>query len=180
MFIDEKRIGGFEALREYLDEAPSKSTRYTPVLAIFSMAALIAVALNFGTLHTSIQHMPALFIALSMCFLATQKLQDLDAFATQFVTYDLLAQKRVSYAYAYAYLEAFSGLAMIAQLPVWIAAPPMAIIGTLGTVSVYKAVYIDKRELKCACVGGNSKVPLGVISLTENLAMLGMAIWMLT
>jgi len=46
-------------------------------------------------------------------------------------------------------------------------------------VSVFKAVYIDRRELKCACVGGSSKVPLGFVSLTENLAMVAMALWML-
>ena len=60
-----------------------------------------------------------------------------------------------------------------------IAAPVALIIGTIGAVSVYKAVYVDKRELKCACVGGDSNVPLGFISLTENLMMVGMAAWML-
>jgi hypothetical protein len=50
----------------------------------------------------------------------------------------------------------------------------------IGAVSVCKAVYIDKRELKCACVGGDSKVPLGFISLTENLMMIGMGVWMLS
>jgi hypothetical protein len=43
---------------------------------------------------------------------------------------------------------------------------------------VFKAVYVDRRELKCACVGGSSNVPLGFISLTENLMMIGMAVWM--
>ena len=33
---------------------------------------------------------------------------------------------------------------------------------------------------KCACVGGDSKVPLGFVSLTENLMMIGMAVWMLS
>jgi hypothetical protein len=49
----------------------------------------------------------------------------------------------------------------------------------VGAVSVVKAVYIDKRALKCACVGGDSNVPLGFISLTENLMMAGMGAWML-
>ena len=43
---------------------------------------------------------------------------------------------------------------------------------------MFKAVYIDKRELKCACVGGGSNVPLGFVSLTENLMMVGMGGWM--
>jgi hypothetical protein len=53
-------------------------------------------------------------------------------------------------------------------------------VASIGAISVSKAVYIDKRELKCACVGGDSKVPLGFVSLTENLMMIGMAIWMLS
>jgi hypothetical protein len=53
-------------------------------------------------------------------------------------------------------------------------------VASIGAISVFKAVYIDKRDLKCACVGGDSKVPLGFVSLTENLMMIGMAIWMLS
>jgi hypothetical protein len=52
-------------------------------------------------------------------------------------------------------------------------------IGTVGAVSVLKAVYFDKREIKCACVGGSSKVPLGFVSVTENVMMVAMAVWML-
>jgi hypothetical protein len=56
---------------------------------------------------------------------------------------------------------------------------PIALfIGVVGAASVFKAVYIDKRELKCACVGGSSKTPLGFVSLTENLMMVAMALWM--
>lgn len=61
-----------------------------------------------------------------------------------------------------------------------VAAIPVAfVIGTIGAISVFKAVYIDRRELKCACVGGDSNVPLGLISLTENLMLIAMAVWML-
>lgn len=42
-----------------------------------------------------------------------------------------------------------------------------------------KAVWIDKRELKCACVGGDSNVQLGLISFTENMMTAGMGLWML-
>lgn len=44
---------------------------------------------------------------------------------------------------------------------------------------VIKAVYIEKRDLKCACVGGGANVPLGFVSLSENLAMMGMGLWMI-
>ena len=68
---------------------------------------------------------------------------------------------------------------MTAGALLWLAAPIAIVIGGIGAISVIKAVYIDKRELKCACVGGGSNVPLGFVSLTENLMMLGMGLWML-
>jgi hypothetical protein len=68
---------------------------------------------------------------------------------------------------------------MIAGALVWLSIPVALFIGVIGAGSVFKAVYIDKRELKCACVGGDSNVPLGFVSLTENLMMVGMAVWML-
>jgi hypothetical protein len=61
----------------------------------------------------------------------------------------------------------------------WLSIPVALFIGGIGAVSVFKAVYIDKRTLKCACVGGGSNVPLGFVSLTENFMMITMAIWML-
>ena len=56
--------------------------------------------------------------------------------------------------------------------------PAALVVGVIGAWSVFKAVYIQKRELKCACVGGDSNVPLGFLSLTENLMMIAMAAWM--
>ena len=68
---------------------------------------------------------------------------------------------------------------MLSGALIWLSAPIALTIGTIGAISVFKAVYIDKRDLKCACVGGDSNVPLGFISLTENLMMMGMGSWML-
>jgi uncharacterized membrane protein YphA (DoxX/SURF4 family) len=119
------------------------------------------------------------FIAFSMCILGIQKLQDLESFSTMFLNYDLLARRWVRYGYLYPFGETLAGVLMIAGALIWLAAPVALLIGTIGAVSVFKAVYIDKRELKCACVGGNSNVPLGFVSLTENLMMVAMAIWML-
>ncbi|WP_430886918.1 hypothetical protein [Halomonas gemina] len=42
-----------------------------------------------------------------------------------------------------------------------LAAPLALFIGTVGAISVFKAVYIDKRELKCACVGATAMSPWG-------------------
>ena len=96
-----------------------------------------------------------------------------------FVGYDLLAIRWVPYSYAYPFLEAGAGVLMAAHALNWLSIPVSLFIGTIGAVSVYYAVYVQKREIKCACVGGSSNVPLGFVSLTENLAMIAMALWML-
>ena len=67
---------------------------------------------------------------------------------------------------------------MVAGVLTWLSVPIALFIGTIGAASVFQAVYIDKRELKCGCVGGSSNVPLGFVSLTENLMMIAMAVWM--
>ncbi|MDQ0318794.1 glutaredoxin [Pararhizobium capsulatum DSM 1112] len=181
-FIDGKRIGGYDDTRRFLGKTvrDPKAVTYRPVLAVFAIAALMALAAsyaNFGTVLTI--RSGEWFIAFSMAILAMLKLQDIESFSTMFLNYDLLAKRFVRYGYIYPFAEAGAGILMIAGALNWISIPVALFIGTIGAISVFKAVYIDKRELKCACVGGGSNVPLGFVSLTENLMMIAMAIWML-
>ncbi|WP_017932091.1 MauE/DoxX family redox-associated membrane protein [Robiginitomaculum antarcticum] len=182
-FIKGERIGGFESLRKYFGyeiKDPEAKT-YTPVLVVFAVSALLALAASWATLG-NIFNLRSLewFIAFSMGMLAMLKLRDLEAFANMFLGYDVLARRVVRYAYIYPFGEAFAAILMVAGGIFGLIAAPVALfIGTIGAVSVVKAVYIDKRDLKCACVGGGANVPLGFISLTENLAMMGMGLWMI-
>lgn len=177
-FIDDKRIGGYDDLKKYFGKT-KEGTTYKPVIAIFATAFLMALSTAYITGGMNAIRVTELFIAISMCILAVQKLKDLEAFSLQFLSYDLLAQKQVKYAYVYPFAEMLAGAAMISGFLTVISAPAALFIGTIGAISVFKAVYIDKRELKCACVGGNSNVPLGFVSLTENIMMIAMALWMI-
>jgi len=181
IFINGARIGGYDDLRRYFDlPVPDKqATSYVPVIAIFATSLLMALGLSwamFGTLFNI--RLPELFVATAMCILGIQKLQDVEQFSTMFLNYDLLARRWVPYGYFYPFGETVAGVLMLSGALIWLAAPIALFIGTIGAVSVIKAVYIDRRELKCACVGGSSKVPLGFVSLTENLIMIAMGIWM--
>jgi glutaredoxin len=181
-FIGGRRIGGYDDLRRHLGKAMKdpNATSYTPVVAVFAMTALMALAASYaayGTLLT--MRAGEWFIAFSMCVLAILKLQDVETFSSMFLGYDLLARRWVRYAYAYPFCEALAGILMVAGALNWLSIPVALFIGTIGAGSVVKAVYVDRREIKCACVGGASKVPLGFVSLTENVIMVAMAIWML-
>lgn len=181
IFIGRERIGGYEDLRRFLGKhvRDPETVCYRPVLVLFALTALASVAATYASTGTIITPRSVQwFIAFSMVVLAMLKLQDIETFSAMFLNYDLLARRWVPYSYIYPYGEALAGLLMIAGALTWLSVPVALFIGTVGAVSVIKAVYIDKRELKCACVGGSSNVPLGFISLIENLMMIAMAAWM--
>ncbi|WP_018968867.1 MauE/DoxX family redox-associated membrane protein [Rubritalea marina] len=182
IWIEGENVGGYENLRSHLGMKPEEEDgkTYQPVIAIFAVAFLMAIT----TAHAISSGFPVirvaeLFIAILMCILGVQKLQNLSQFTTGFVQYDLLAQKDVRYGYLYPFVETGAGILMIAGLFTWVAAPAALLVSSIGAISVIKAVYIEKRDLECACTGGGDGVPLGSLSLTENLLMIGMAIWML-
>jgi glutaredoxin len=182
IFIGGQRLGGHDDFRRFLGKrvADPKATSYRPVIALFSLTALMALAAGYAATGVALSLLSAeWFIGFSMVVLALLKLQNVETFATAFLNYDLLAKRWVPYSYVYPFAEAFAGVLMVAGVLTWLSAPIALFIGTVGAVSVFKAVYIDRRELKCACVGGSSNVPLGFVSLTENLMMVAMAAWML-
>ncbi|WP_347140346.1 glutaredoxin family protein [Paracoccus sp. SSK6] len=181
IFIDDRRIGGYDDLRRYLGKhvTDPKATSYRPVIALFAMTLLMALAASFAVYGTPFTlRAGEWFIAFSMAILALLKLQNVESFATMFLNYDLLAKRWVPYSYIYPFAEGLAGILMIAGALTWLSVPIALFIGTIGALSVFKAVYLDRRELKCACVGGSSNVPLGFVSLTENLMMIAMAVWM--
>jgi len=180
-FIDGERVGGNDDLRRFFGKSvpTSDATSYTPVVAVFAMAALLALAASQAAFATPLTvRAGEWFVAFSMAVLALLKLQDVERFSTTFLGYDLLARHWVPYAYLYPFLEAVAGVLMAADALTWLSVPVALAIGGIGAASVIKAVYLDRRELRCACVGGTSNVPLGFVSLTENLLMVAMAIWM--
>ena len=181
-FIDGERIGGYTDLRKHFgyDKETASDTSYRPVFAVFAVGAALAVALSLFVYQAPFTiRTGEWFVAFSMAMLAMLKLQDVEQFSTMFVGYDLLGKRWVPYAYAYPFLEATAAVLMAGRVLPWLSIPIALFIGTVGAVSVFYAVYVQKRSIKCACVGGSANVPLGFVSLTENLAMIGMAIWML-
>ena len=180
-FIAGQRIGGNDDLRRFLGRhvRGKDATSYAPVIVLFAMTAAMALAASFAFYGTPLTvRAGEWFVAFSMCVLAMIKLQDVESFSTMFLNYDLLAQRWVPYGYIYPFAEGLAGVLMISGAAMWLSVPVALVIGGIGAGSVIKAVYIDRRTIRCACVGGSSNVPLGFVSLTENVMMVAMAVWM--
>ncbi len=171
IFFDEKRIGGYTDLADYFDvEAESAEYSYTPVVALFGTAGLVAWAATLG--------IPG-FMGVALAMLANQKLMDLDSFTESFEKYDLITQRVKPYGRVFPFLELLLGLGFLSGVAPVATGIGSLVLGTSGAVSVFKAVYIDKLELNCACVGGNSSAPLGVVSFLENAIMVVMGVALL-
>lgn len=167
LFSGRERIGGYSDLAARLGVRPeSAEVSYTPVLAVFATAALMAVVLRAGI---------GGFMGIALCLLAMLKLIDVPAFAASFRKYDLLSQRWPAWGRLYPGVELLVGLGMLLQPELATASRLVGsaalLLGAMGMLSVGKAVFVDKLALNCACVGGNARVPLGVVSFTENLLM---------
>ena len=149
------------------EEEESTLQAYAPVIAVFSTALLMSLASAMGVMG---------FMGFSLCLLACLKLMDLPSFVEGFMQYDLLAPRLPAYAWAYPFLELGVGLALLGSLLLTPVAFLAIAVGLTGGVSIIKAVYIDRQDLDCACVGGNYDVPLGFVSFTENAVMAGMGL----
>ena len=171
IFFGSQRVGGYSDLAEHLDVEPEQAEySYTPVVAVFSTAALVAWAASLG--------IPGL-MGMSLSMLASLKLMDLESFSESFEKYDLVTQQVKPYAKTFPFLELLLGLGFLSGIAPIATGIGSLVLGTSGAVSVFKAVYVDKLELNCACVGGSSKAPLGVISFLENAIMIGMGAFLL-
>ena len=119
VFIDGRRIGGHDDLRRFLGlkVADPAATSYRPVIALFAMTALMAMAAGYaadGAVLTV--RVAEWFIAFSMCVLALLKLQNVEKFATMFLNYDLLAQRWVPYGRIYPFAKGLTGVLMITNV----------------------------------------------------------------
>jgi len=176
VFAGEERIGGYSDLAGRLGVRPEAAEiSYAPVVAVFLTAGLMALALSAGVSG---------FMGFAICLLAMLKLMDVDAFAASFRKYDLLSQRWRPWGRLYPGIELLVGLGVLLQPEPAAAAQLVGAVavwlGVMGMVSVGKALFIDHLALNCACVGGNSRTPLGLVSFSENLIMAAMGAVMLT
>ena len=143
-----------------------KLNSFTPLIAVFSTSFLITI-----TLLKSFQ----IFMGISICLLAMLKLMDIESFGISFKKYDLISSRFNQWIYIYPFCELLIGINFLLYAPHFSVILIALILGIIGMASVFKAVYLDKLKLNCACVGGYAKTPLGIISFIENLLMASMS-----
>lgn len=148
--------------------------RYQPVLVIAGASVLGGLALSNG------QGLPFMHGAMGLFLfqLALLKLVDIGGFADAFARYDVIAKNWRPYGYIYPFAELALALAYLSGE--WLTATYIAtvVIMGIGSIGVLRSLASGEK-VKCACVGSKIDVPLGAISVIENVGMAAMAAVML-
>ena len=139
-----------------------KIKSFTPLITVFGTSFLITITLNKNFQD---------FMGISICLLAMLKIMDIEAFGISFKKYDLISYRFKKWIYIYPFCELLIGISFLLSAPFSPIILVAFILGIIGMASVFKAVYLDKLKLNCACIGGYAKTPLGIISFIENLLM---------
>lgn len=144
------------------------------VMFIAGTVGLVAVATSVYEPMTMMRHFMAGFFIVFSFF----KLLDPPGFVSAYRGYDLLAQRSKTWAWAYPFIELALGVAYLLE---WWPIPVNAVtlfLMLIGAAGVLRAL-LDKRAIRCACLGTALNLPMTKVTLVEDLTMAAMAAGML-
>ena len=156
-----------------LSETPSN--QYYPLFLIAGFITLVAfltsfqqgiyVLENFELKMFLHNFMTGFFLVFSFF-----KLLDVKAFAESFQMYDLLAAKLPVYGKIYPFIELGLGILCLIHFQLYYVYIADIIIMGFGALGVIQSV-LDKRKIRCACLGSVFNLPMSTITIIENSLM---------
>lgn len=142
---------------------------------ISGVTLLVASAAGDWSIEPIMRHFMAGFFLVFSFF----KLLDLPGFVSAYRGYDLVARKIPAWGWAYPFVELVLGVAyLLAWAPIVTNAVTLLLM-LVGAAGVLRAL-LDKRTIRCACLGTALNLPMTSVTLVEDLTMAAMAAGMLT
>jgi copper chaperone CopZ len=156
------------------EEQQSWFKTYKPILLIFFYISAISLipALSTGTF--SVKPFMRLFMAGFFIIFSFFKMLDLDGFADSYSMYDIVAKKFRSWGYVYAFVELALGLAYAANFQPFITGYITVIVMSVSIIGVLQSV-MNKRKIKCACLGAVFNLPMSTVTIIEDSLMIAMS-----
>ena len=163
---------------EMEDKSESFLATYQPLLLIFLFIVMTTVIASFrdGQFDTMLwmrNFMAGFFIVFSFF-----KFLDLKAFASSYAMYDLLAKRVKVYGFVYPFVELALGIAFLTNFEPQITYTTTIIVMGFSSLGVIQSV-LDKKKIRCACLGAFFKLPMSTVTIIEDLLMVAMAVFML-
>lgn len=159
-----------------IDEDKTKLQQLKPLLLIIfyiTTASLLLHNKDWSWNEFMLDFMGLFYIVFSFF-----KMLDLKGFPESFKMYDPLAKRIPLYGWLYPFIETVLGLMFLMRFEVDIALVITLIVLGTTTIGVLKTL-LDKKLIRCACLGTALKLPMTEATLIENTIMMAMAILML-
>jgi copper chaperone CopZ len=160
-----------------------QTNQYYPLFLIAGFITLVSFLTSFHARIYAYEHfevrmflhnfMTGFFLVFSFF-----KLLDVKAFAESFQMYDLLAAKLPVYGKIYPFIELGLGLLCLIHFQPNYVYWADIVIMTFGALGVIQSV-VDKRKIRCACLGTVFNLPMSTITIIENSLMVLIGIWLL-
>ena len=168
----------FQITSQSLDatEQKSKLQQLQPLLLILFYIATASILLHYNNWDGNgvmLDFMGLFFIVFSFF-----KMLDLKNFPESFRMYDPLAKKVSVYGWIYPFIETALGLMFLMRFKIEIALAATLIVLGITTIGVTKTL-LDKKSIRCACLGTALKLPMTEATFIENTIMIVMAMVML-
>jgi len=158
-------------------EEKSKFQQLKPLLIIIFYIASASILLHYK--NWSWSEFMLDFMGLFYIVFSFFKMLDLKGFPESFKMYDPLAKRVPIYGWIYPFIETALGLMFFMRFQVEIALIITLVVLGITTIGVTKTL-LDKKSIRCACLGTALKLPMTEATFIENAIMIIMAISMLT
>jgi len=159
-----------------MEEEKSKLQQLKPLLLIIFYIATASVLLNYKNWTWSAFMLD--FMGLFYIVFSFFKMLDLKGFPESFRMYDPLAKRVPFYGKVYPFIETALGLMFLLRFEINIALIITLIVLGITTIGVTKTL-LDKKSIRCACLGTALKLPMTEATFIENAIMIVMATLML-
>ncbi len=103
------------------------------------------------------------------------KMLDLRGFVESYSAYDIIAKKWPGWGYVYAFIELTLGIAYLLQFNPLVTNAVTFIVMTISIIGVLQSV-LNKRKIKCACLGAVFNLPMSTVTIIEDALMIGMSL----
>ncbi len=159
-----------------VSQEKSKLQQLKPLLLILLYISAAGVLLHYKDWSWSEFMLD--FMGLFYIVFAFFKMLDLKGFPESFKMYDPLAKHLPIYGWMYPFIETALGLMFLMRFKVNIALIMTLVVLGITTIGVTKTL-MDKKSIRCACLGTALKLPMTEATLIENSIMIAMAALML-
>ena len=158
------------------EEEKSKLAQLKPLFIIIFYITIASILLNYK--EWFLGEFMLDFMGLFYIVFSFFKMLDLNGFKMSFVMYDPIAKKVPFYGKIYPFIETVIGLMLLMRFEIDIALIVTLIILGVTTIGVTKAL-LDRKSIRCACLGTALKLPMTEATFIENAIMILMAVLML-